>query len=565
MKTLSKPRGTASLSIRKVFLLLVFSGLAAIGAIGAGAVAVYLKTQHLMESRDWVDHSQAVLSTLQMQNQRLERVDSSLQLYRATGNELHLRTAHTAVAGLEVGVLRLRDLVKDNPSERRHIQDMDQAVEGLSQALDVAAAARKMPEQAQRGCQGIVSLMLEEERRLLQQRTDESRDSLSRSLFTGMIYLAFSILIVSVLFGFLLRDAMQRSSYETLLSLTNLELATKVEEQARLSREAALLVEARDELQLCVSLRQAHDAIVRHFEMLLPGSRGATLTINNSRRMVEIAETWNNPETLVDGFELEACCGLRAGRARWRSPGRSEVNCTHFLGTTPEHYLCMPLAAHGETLGFVYVECASAAMVEEAESKRFLLNEMVELASMAIASLNLKAKLENQSIRDGLTNLFNRRYMESALERELHRAHRRKSKLAVMMIDVDHFKAFNDTFGHEAGDAVLREVAECLRVTTRAEDVVCRFGGEEFIMILPETSAEVAGERAVLIRKRIGEIQMHFRGDPLRKISVSVGISLYPEVGTSGEDLIREADKALYSAKALGRDRIEINQVFALA
>ncbi len=276
--------------------------------------------------------------------------------------------------------------------------------------------------------------------------------------------------------------------------------------------------------------------------------------------MVEIAETWNCPEKLSDGFELDACCGLRAGRVRWRNPGLSEVNCTHFQGEAPESYLCMPLAAHGETLGFVYAECPSPEMAAQAEQKVSLLNEMVELASMSIASLNLKAKLENQSIRDGLTNLFNRRFMESALERELHRAARQKTSLALMIVDVDHFKMFNDTFGHEAGDAVLREAAECLRNSARAEDIVCRFGGEEFVIILPEIAKEVALERAELFRKKVSGIQMHFRGDPLRKISISIGLSMYPETAARGEDLIREADQALYQAKALGRNRVQLSK-----
>ena len=125
METLGKPLGIASLSIRKVILLLICSALIAIASICAGAAVVYLKTQHFMEARDWVDHTQAVLTALQSQNQRLERIDSSMQLYRATHDELHIRTAHTAVAGLEVGVLRLRDLVKDNASQTRHIEEME--------------------------------------------------------------------------------------------------------------------------------------------------------------------------------------------------------------------------------------------------------------------------------------------------------------------------------------------------------------------------------------------------------------------------------------------------------
>jgi diguanylate cyclase (GGDEF)-like protein len=183
---------------------------------------------------------------------------------------------------------------------------------------------------------------------------------------------------------------------------------------------------------------------------------------------------------------------------------------------------------------------------------------MVELAAMTIAGLNLRAKLENQSIRDGLTRLFNRHFMAIALEREVHRALRSTTPLAVLMIDVDHFKAFNDTFGHEAGDTVLREVAECFRQSVRSEDVVCRYGGEEFIIILPETNEETAIERAELIRQAISKLRVRSKGETLRQISVSIGIAMYPAPARDATDLVRLADRALYDAKHAGRDRVHV-------
>jgi diguanylate cyclase (GGDEF)-like protein len=183
---------------------------------------------------------------------------------------------------------------------------------------------------------------------------------------------------------------------------------------------------------------------------------------------------------------------------------------------------------------------------------------MVELASMAIAGLNLRAKMESQSIRDGLTNLFNRHFMEIALDREVQRATRRHSTLAVLMLDVDHFKAFNDTFGHDAGDVVLRAVAECFQQTVRSEDVVCRYGGEEFAIILPEISAELAFEKAEAIRHRVNNLRMRFKGGALRPVSLSVGIAMFPNPARDATDLLRMADHALYEAKHNGRNRVHI-------
>ena len=230
----------------------------------------------------------------------------------------------------------------------------------------------------------------------------------------------------------------------------------------------------------------------------------------------------------------------------------------HFSGTPPENYLCTPLAAHGETLGFVYLTCPTKEIADLANSRNALIEEMVELASMSIAGLNLRTKLEGESIRDALSGLFNRRFMEVALERELHRASRRNVPLAVLMLDIDHFKMFNDSFGHEAGDAVLRDVAECFNRSVRSEDVVCRYGGEEFVIILPEMSEKLALERAEHIRQAVSNLHVHFKGQSVRKISISVGIAMYPNHAKNSNDLIRLADNALYEAKHAGRNQVQV-------
>ena len=166
------------------------------------------------------------------------------------------------------------------------------------------------------------------------------------------------------------------------------------------------------------------------------------------------------------------------------------------------------------------------------------------------------AKLEGQSIRDGLTGLFNRNFMEIALERELHRAVRKGMPLAVLMLDVDHFKQLNDTMGHEAGDVVLREVAECYRRALRDEDVICRYGGEEFVVIMPDATEAIALERAERVRTAVSEIRMHFRGELIRSVTVSVGVAMFPEAGRDGSELLRLADGALYRAKNSGRNQV---------
>ena len=178
---------------------------------------------------------------------------------------------------------------------------------------------------------------------------------------------------------------------------------------------------------------------------------------------------------------------------------------------------------------------------------------------MALASLRSREQLQNQSIRDPLTGLFNRRYMEESFERELHRAARNKNPMvSFMMIDIDHFKKINDTFGHDAGDMVLRELSYILTKNSRKEDIACRFGGEEFVLCLPGASQEIAEKRASDIREAISRLSLRYEGTDMGVITISVGISIYPDLGETPAELMKKADQALYQAKESGRNRVVV-------
>lgn len=168
----------------------------------------------------------------------------------------------------------------------------------------------------------------------------------------------------------------------------------------------------------------------------------------------------------------------------------------------------------------------------------------------------LQEELREQAVRDGLTNLFNRRYLDETLERELARAKREGYPLSLVMIDIDHFKKLNDAYGHQAGDKVLRELAALLWGNIRAEDVPCRYGGEEFLVMLPRMPLEIALERAEGWRLTFEAARVSF-GDFLLGATISCGLAAYPEHGRTPEELLRCSDEALYSAKHAGRNRCE--------
>ncbi len=241
---------------------------------------------------------------------------------------------------------------------------------------------------------------------------------------------------------------------------------------------------------------------------------------------------------------------------RPRARGNAPV-ATHLADPMPSAYLCIPLSAQNETFGLLHLSVPPGAS-GLTDGKQHLAMTLAEHMSLALANLALRETLHSQSVRDPLTGLFNRRYLEASLEREVSRAKRSKRPLGIVMLDLDHFKPFNDTFGHEAGDNVLRELGTFLQRHVRGDDIACRYGGEEFTLILPEAPLEVTRARADQLRERIKQLQVDYCGQLLGPLTVSLGVAILPDHGTSGDAVLRAADAALYCAKAEGGDRIGV-------
>jgi diguanylate cyclase (GGDEF)-like protein len=225
----------------------------------------------------------------------------------------------------------------------------------------------------------------------------------------------------------------------------------------------------------------------------------------------------------------------------------------------------MPLIAQGETLGIIcfVAEVNEGLDAPEAISKpnTQLAIAMTEQAATSLANIKLREKLQVQATRDPLTGLFNRRYLDEFLEREVSNAARKNRSLGVIMLDIDQFKEFNDRFGHDAGDAVLKELGDYLMKFIRRGDLACRYGGEEFVLILPDAVLEDTRRRAEELRASVRMLSIRLGAMELRKITLSLGVAAYPEQGTSAFDLLRSADAALLRAKEEGRDRVLVAQV----
>jgi diguanylate cyclase (GGDEF)-like protein len=518
---------------------------------------VYANTRRTITAADWVEHTQEVLNSLRTASQMSDRVDSSAHLYAITSDTGRLDQARSSANLLETQVSRLKTLIAENPTQAANVQQMLSCSTDVTRAVTEMHAGDQFPVGPVQRCQQTIARMTEQERQLLAERTKASQRISVVSLTSDFVFVGLSVLALTTLFGFLLRAADLRQRGENLILKANRDLEESIQKLKEQADETSLLSTLRDELQLCVNLQEVYECARSGFSRLGPGTCGALCMTTNSRNIMETVISWGEIAR-EDCHPPESCCSLRSGQLRWREPAGSEIHCGHFGDDCPERYVCVPMLAHGDTLGLLYVQYPTAESMALARHRLPALRQLLQLTGMAIASMRLRIKLEQQSIRDPLTNLFNRHFMEVALERELSLAARRSTMLAVMMLDIDHFKDFNDTHGHAAGDTVLQAVAEVCRETVRTEDIVCRYGGEELTIILPDIDPQAAFARAEGIRTAVAALRVSDGKESYGEVTMSIGIALYPNSGTSSEALLRRADQALYHAKRQGRDQVQL-------
>jgi diguanylate cyclase (GGDEF)-like protein len=335
------------------------------------------------------------------------------------------------------------------------------------------------------------------------------------------------------------------------------QLRTSLAELQQYTGEIEGVSELGQLLHSCLTIEEAHRQVALVLPRFFPA--GALLMLNPSRNLLDSVAVWGSAPMMPGPFSPDTCWALRRGAAHLVQPGNFGLLCGHVDPTSRAGHLCVPLVGQGESLGVLYIQIPdhSGSKVAHQRTQRFAVT-VGEQMSLAFANLTLRETLKYQSVRDPLTGLFNRRHMEEFLARELLRANRNHKPLAVFMIDLDHFKQFNDSFGHEAGDILLREVGALFVSQIRGGDIACRYGGEEFLIILMEANLDAARQRAETLKGQVRSLQVHHRGQTLRRVTVSLGIAAYPDHGTSAQEMINAADKALYRAKASGRDRIVV-------
>jgi diguanylate cyclase (GGDEF)-like protein/PAS domain S-box-containing protein len=344
------------------------------------------------------------------------------------------------------------------------------------------------------------------------------------------------------------RDVSEKKGMEQRIAEQNVERGAIIERLERQSKELATLGEMATMLQSAQVAGELH-ALVGYFATRLFDAGGSFAVLEPSRMQLDDVARWGG-EVAAPPFDLSECWALRTGRPH--ASRASGVACAHIPpGSLPR--LCVPLVAQGETLGLLQLQGEGPSGADER-----IIGAFSEPIALALANLGLRETLHAQAIRDPLTNLYNRRYMDETIVRELARVTRAGATLSVVMVDVDHFKRLNDTAGHASGDEVLKRIARHVMSSVRMGDVACRYGGEEFALVMPELSIERATDRAERLRRDIEGMFENGGGLGVAPVTASFGVACFPTHGATGPAILQAADAALYEAKRGGRNRVVV-------
>lgn len=601
----------ASLSTRiAVIGVIVVLALASLAGLLADA------SNQTSRSFGWVTHSAEIIETAEEALGDLRDAESGQRGFVLTHDPAYARSFAERIASSRRQIERVVALTADNPLQHRRARAISKLIADRSVSLrqpldlgrqgDFARARAVIASGRGRELTDAITVraqaFLEEEQVLQTTRAEAANRRLAKGKWLALIGASVVAMLVAISFALLIRgirrplvtimhamtelgqgmqaridtamgsadfsrlaqgyndmaDRLQQALEEQVSSERRLQIANgELHTNSRSLQERSEVIELLGGMAHRMQAARTDDElsqIIRVFvPRVLPKLPGALYAHNNSRNLLVPVAAWGELEAFPDGFAPEQCWALRRGQSHCVTAPGGDIVCGH--AGAQEIYHCEPLLAGGEVIGVLYLQGRV-----EAES-RFPLTVLTENISSALVNHRLQRSLREQTIRDPLTGLFNRRYMEEALALEIARASRSGAPLSLVMCDIDHFKRFNDEFGHDAGDAVLQAVAAEMRSRFRDGDVVCRYGGEEFTVIAPGTSAEALMNRVEAVRQAISELNIQRNGSTLGSTNMSFGIATWTNaMARDGSTLMQAADSALYQAKREGRNRVLISR-----
>jgi diguanylate cyclase (GGDEF)-like protein len=334
-----------------------------------------------------------------------------------------------------------------------------------------------------------------------------------------------------------------------------------LDDLSRRNAQLHLLSEMGRRLLGCSSPSDTHEVIAEFGRRVFPEDSGRVFLVAGAGGVMISAASWGDLPRRPERVRPNDCLALRSGTPLVFTAADGEERCKHLECSPLQCSICVPLEAQDQTLGLLTLIAGPADPEPPApvatlgEAKRSVAVAMAQSVALAVGHLRMRETLESQSVRDPLTGLFNRRYLEESLERELAHAARNRRPLGLIMIDLDRFKGYNDHLGHPAGDELLRRIADLLKHGVRAGDIACRYGGDEFAIILPGAALETTRVRAIELLEAVKGLNAAFGATTPQSVTLSTGVAAYPEHGATAQQLLHSADVALYQAKAQGRDR----------
>jgi len=597
------------------------SRIAAVGtlvvvALMAVGVGLFDASRQSRESFRWVNHSTNVLQALDEAVAGIRDAESGLRGYVLTRDPDYAASFEGRVENSLEAFGRLIELTKDNPQQSRRLRAfgliMDERIEAARQIFRLADASQFDEAQAAigqgRGLELMEALTLAsnelvgEERRLLDLRVAAMDERVERVRMLTMVGIPLVALLVTLLSYVLIRNirrpvvvinqamdqlgagdlstritqSMGSREFDRLAFGYN-EMVDRLEEASsqkfkskqELQRVHAELLEssnvlkARGEvivllggmahrMQAARTDNELSRIVTAFVPRVLPGMSGVLFAHNNSRNLLVPLATWGQTDCAAVPFAPDQCWALRRGQSHFLTEEDLDIHCDHVPGSISAYH-CEPLLASGEVIGVLYLD----GVVDE--ECRFRLNVLVENIASAMVNHQLQRDLKEQTIRDPLTGRFNRRYMEEALALEVARSMRSGEPLSVVMCDIDHFKRFNDEFGHDAGDLVLQAVGHELGNRFRDGDIVCRYGGEEFTIIAPGTTPEALQKRLEIVRQAVSSLTLQKHDQVLGNLTMSFGVASWQgDNDRTGHKALKAADAALYRAKHEGRNCVVV-------
>lgn len=351
----------------------------------------------------------------------------------------------------------------------------------------------------------------------------------------------------------LTREIIEHKQTQAQLESSNESLLASLDQLRQQTREMSLLHEMSELLQSAHTFGDYTHVIAHSVQTLFDSKCGGLFMLKPSRDLFEASATWGDYPANQEVFAPDECWALKLTKLHVADAHIGRLKCAHVESDDVGTYVCVPLNSHGETLGLLHLRTDSEADAQKLRARLPLVHTVAEYLGLALGSFKLQQTWRFQSLRDPLTGLYNRRYMEESISREYSRAQRAGVPMGIIMFDLDHFKLLNDRFGHDAGDAVLRDLGRLLQEKVRDTDIACRYGGEEFTVILPGADVDACCERADELLQLVRDMKVECNGQMLNDLSISLGVASYPQHGPSWQQVLKAADIALYQAKQRGR------------